>query len=387
MPSLFELECPVKHYDWGERLDGGGQPYISGLIGADPGSLPWAELWIGAHPSASSMLRDGGKSLAGAIAAGPLEMLGPALAGSGVESLPFLLKILCCTEPLSIQSHPDKATAGRLHKACPEQFPDANHKPEVLYALSDFKLMGGFRQPGDAIGELAAIPALSGWLSAAGGDHADMKSLGAFILSAPPELLAEMADGCMAAAMPDTPNARLFRELDARRHGDCGCLFAFLLNVFTLAPDQAVFIGPNIPHAYLRGRGIECMANSDNVIRAGLTSKHVDRKLLMDTLDFRPSSPESLTVGKGLAAGARNSFEYACGRDFRLQVAGGHGTEIRHKPGMPAVFIVLDGQAIATDARCSTCARRGSAWFVPASADITIALEGEGSRLAWADIS
>ncbi len=387
MPTMFELECPVKHYDWGERLEDGIQPYIAGLLGADPESLPWAELWIGAHPSASALLRGDGESLAGAIATRPVEMLGPALAGCGAENLPFLLKILCCTEPLSIQSHPDKATAGRLHRAFPEQFPDANHKPEVLYALSDFKLMGGFRQPGDVIDELAAIPAMAGWLSAAGGEHADMKSLGAFILSAQTELLAEMADGCMAAALPDTPNARLFRELDSRRHGDCGCFFAFLLNVFTLAPGQAVFIGPNIPHAYLRGRGIECMANSDNVIRAGLTSKHVDRKLLMETLDFRPSSPESLAVGKRLAAEGTKYFEYACGSDFRLRVACGHGAEIRHAPGMPAVFIVLNGRAVANDAQRRICAERGSAWFVPASADIAVALDGKDGMLAWADIS
>lgn len=353
----MRLLCPVKHYDWGEVASDGHHAYIADLLGVLPGDEPWAELWIGAHPSASSLVENTRKSLYETIAEGPEAMLGEALVDSG--NLPFLLKILCCSKALSIQSHPDLATAARLHLELPKEFPDSNHKPEVLLAISEFEVMAGFRSVKDALADIRSISALSPWTDAVG-DEPSIRELSDFILHAPHSVLEKMAEGCRDdAACLALPNGRLFQKLEAAHHADCGAFFAFILNYFTLNPGEAIFIGPNIPHAYLCGRGVECMANSDNVIRAGLTKKYVNKQILMETLVFDSRSPEQLKVQNKNAAG----FDFACGKDFRLQII---RSEYIPQQGTPAVFIVLDGSAKIIDDASSFTAERGSMWFLPA---------------------
>ena len=154
---FLRLECPVQHYDWGERRNGGKSPFIADFLGEEPGDKPWAELWMGAHPAASSRVVESGGQLCQAIDQCPEKMLGHK------GCLSFLLKILCCSRPLSIQSHPDKATAVRLHEAFPDEFPDDNHKPEVLWALSPFRVLAGFRPLDEAIFCLEKKKSLSGW--------------------------------------------------------------------------------------------------------------------------------------------------------------------------------------------------------------------------------
>ena len=115
-----KLSCPVRHYAWGEHATADRLPFIPSLLGSEAGDLPWAELWIGAHPSGSAVIKSTGEPLCKLIQEQPLWMLGVSPhENSPQPALPFLLKVLCCSEPLSIQSHPDKATAAKLHAILP----------------------------------------------------------------------------------------------------------------------------------------------------------------------------------------------------------------------------------------------------------------------------
>lgn len=357
-----KIQCPVKHYAWGECATGSKKPYIASLLGIEPGAEPWAELWIGAHPAASAVIEASGTPLNKAIEQDASGMLG-AMADSSSAVLPFLLKILCCSSPLSIQSHPDKKTAAVLHANLPGEFPDANHKPEILMAISEFKVMGGFRTIEDIIADLRSVPAFAPWLDAC--SPLSLKTLCEYVLNADAKKLADMADAAMACSLPDNANAQLFKMLDSRYHGDCGTFFAFLLNVFTLKPGEAIFIGPNIPHAYVDGQGIECMANSDNVIRAGLTPKYVNRQLLLDTLDFS-SRTRDMLAAKSLPE-SNAAFDFECPGDFRLKVIDFANGAYELEGGRPAVLIVLKGTVRLTCGKDAISAKNGSTWFAPAS--------------------
>ncbi len=336
MNAPQKLQCPVKHYPWGERASDGETPLIPRLLHLPAEQKPWAELWIGAHPSDSAVLSDG-KTMAQYLA-------------ENNKTLPFLLKILCCARPLSIQSHPDKQTAERLHREYPKDFPDANHKPEVLLALSDFRMMAGFRSPLEIDSELASHPSLMAWRLGGG----SLKKLCQSLFSLPDTILAKMQEDLLREiAGSRRPSDLLFRELSELYPGDAGCFFAYLLNVMTLSAGEAVFLPANTPHAYLHGEGIECMANSDNVIRAGLTSKKIHTELLMDTLRFETTKPEQLRIpSKG------PGFEFSCD-DFRLTVL---DAGVEEKTTADTVYCVLDGNS-------------ATAWY--AKPGTPVALHGE----------
>ena len=343
--TFIKLKCPVQHYAWGEKNSDGKRPYIAELLGDEPGELPWAELWIGAHPKGSAILEKEGVALCEAIGRRPMAMLGHE------GNLSFLLKVLCCSSPLSIQSHPDKDTAARLHALYPNEFPDDNHKPEVLWALSPFRVLAGFRPLNEAIADLEAKKSLAHWgeLLRNTGDYS--------------ALCRNIFDGDMPQ-VPEcelnasNPRDALFMELNKTYPGDGGTFFAFILNYIELAPGEAVFVPANTPHAYIEGRGIECMACSDNVIRAGLTPKSKRKDLLMDTLDFAASSPERMKA----ANAARQGFFLDASPDFKLAIV--HGQQVIEKgDGIPAVVCVLSGNAVLRCKEDCIHAKRGDIYF------------------------
>ena len=408
-----QLICPVRHYAWGERATDKRTPLIPSLLNSDAGDLPWAELWIGAHPSGSAVIKSTGEPLAKLIQENPQETIGLGSqshasislsqdnatsgisqrkmpdANNGIEegglggggnaispSLPFLLKILCCSAPLSIQSHPDKATAAKLHTILPKEFPDANHKPEALLALSDFRLMAGFRPPKEIVADLEGSPALRPWRKALA-EEPSLEELTRFVLEANSTLLQSMAEQYCLEEHPGI-QAEQFRILQEKYPGDCGVFFALLLNVFILKPGEAVFVQANVPHAYLDGQGIECMANSDNVIRAGLTPKYINRKLLLSTLDFTPRPPSLLRVPT-----SKGDFDFTCGDDFRLRLI--QTTPYTRERNAPAIFIVLEGRAAVEADGKSIVAVRGTAWFAPASIRQLRIIPGTNAKIAWAE--
>lgn len=349
--TFLKLKCPVQHYAWGEKGTDGRHPFIAQFLGEEHADLPWAELWMGAHPKASACLENG-TGLNQAIAEQPLKMLGHE------GNLRFLLKVLCCSSPLSIQSHPDKATAVRLHALYPDEFPDDNHKPEVLWALSPFRVLAGFRPIQEAFADFNAKQALSQWarlLSETGDYSALCRSI--FEGNTPSIESMEL----------DATNERdaLFAELWKAYPGDIGTYFAYLLNYIRLASGQAVFVPANTPHAYIEGQGVECMACSDNVIRAGLTPKSKRKDLLMETLDFAPSSPSRMLAKNS----AQTGFRLDARPDFRLSIIEG-GQNFVFGNGTPAIVCVLAGSAELSSKDARLNANAGEVFFKTADTEM-----------------
>jgi mannose-6-phosphate isomerase len=271
------LENPIQEYAWGSHT-----VLARFLDRPAPTENPQAELWIGAHPAAPSRLSSDA-SLGELITGDPEAALGPESVAAFGPRLPFLLKVLAVAEPLSLQVHPDREQAERGFAAerRPEGDPARNYKddwskPEILCALTDFHALCGLRDPVESAESLSRIPALSPVvdLLRAG----DLCGAVERILTwpSPKEVVTEVT-------------AEPYASLATRHPGDMGVIVAMLLNEVRLLPGQALYVPPRRPHAYLSGTGIELMAGSDNVLRAGLTPKHVDVPELLSVTSFDPS--------------------------------------------------------------------------------------------------
>ncbi len=249
------VEGVVQHYAWGDH------DYIPNLLGKPGRGEPWAELWLGTHPRGPSMLADGT----------PLaDRTGP---------LPYLLKVLAAAEPLSLQAHPTTEQAIDGHRR--GVFPDAKAKPELLVALTDFEALCGVRPEDATVELLRSIGAdqLAHHVAEFGAGGA-MRGLYRGEIDPQPAI-----DAC---AGRDEPEAVWVTRLADRYPGDPSIAVTLLLNHVVLAPGDALRLGAGNLHAYLRGAGVELMAASDNVVRGGLTSKHVDVDLLLEIVDPTP---------------------------------------------------------------------------------------------------
>jgi mannose-6-phosphate isomerase len=287
------LQNTIRHYDWGSRSA------IAALQGRPtPTDRPEAELWMGAHPSASSrVIRDGQpESLLEAVERAPDEMLGSAVVAAFGPRLPFLLKLLAAERSLSIQVHPtsEQATMGFAREEQEgvalddprRSYLDPYAKPELLCAVTEFDALCGFRDPITAADLLEQVrtPALDGVRRAVAEGRAGLSRTFATLVEATESsglLLAEAERACREALeRPLSPEHRIAVELVLRLAdefpGDAGAVGSLLLRRVLLAPGEAVYVPPGCPHAYLHGVGVEVMACSDNVIRGGLTSKFVD---------------------------------------------------------------------------------------------------------------
>lgn len=279
------LDNPIREYAWGSHT------VLADFLGRPaPTSRPQAELWIGAHPAAPSRLRSG-PPLDDHIGADPDAALGPRAVAAFGPRLPFLLKILAVAEPLSLQVHPDREQAERGFAAerTPLGDPTRNYKdswpkPEILCALTDFHALCGLRDPSVSAELLAGIPGLGpvAALLSRGDIRAAVETL--LTWPSPKDAVAE------AGAVAPEPYA----SLAASHPGDMGVIVAMLMNEVRLAPGQALYVPPRLPHAYLSGTGVELMAGSDNVLRAGLTPKHVDVAELLSVASFEPGPPAVL---------------------------------------------------------------------------------------------
>lgn len=298
MRNIRLLENCVQDYDWGSTTA------LTELLDIpNPGGGPQAELWMGAHPKAPSrVVRPSGREpLDALIDRCPEEFLGPAAAGRFNGRLPFLFKVLAAARPLSLQAHPGSEAArqgfmreNRLGidvRAPRRNYRDANHKPECLCALTPFWAMSGFRQPAESLDLLRRLcpQALAGELERFGDepDAAGLRRLFDGLLRLSPRRRADVLSEALSNLdRLDEIERDCVRGLFRYYPTDIGVLAPVLLNVFRLEPGQALYMPAGILHAYLGGTGIEIMANSDNVVRGGLTSKHVDVDELLDVLRF-----------------------------------------------------------------------------------------------------
>ncbi|MDJ0380681.1 mannose-6-phosphate isomerase, class I [Streptomyces sp. G-G2] len=306
---MDRLTNTIRPYAWGSATA------IPALLGVAPTGEPQAEMWMGAHPGAPSRLDRGAgaTTLSAVIEADPEGELGAAAVARFGPRLPFLLKLLAAGAPLSLQVHPDLAQAregfadeerrGVPIDAGHRNYKDANHKPEMLCALTPFDGLCGFRPPTEAADLLEGldVDSLKPYvdLLRAQPEEAALREVLTAVLAADRTEMARTVTEAGAAAErlggPYTPYASLVHAYP----GDPGVIAAMLLNHFRLQPGEAVFLGAGVPHAYLDGLGVELLANSDNVLRAGLTPKHVDVPELLKVVRFESGDPGALRPEAG----------------------------------------------------------------------------------------
>jgi mannose-6-phosphate isomerase len=307
------LRGALRTYAWGSRTA------IAEFTGRQvPAAHPEAELWFGAHPGDPAWLQtaDGETSLLEVLVADPDGQLGPGSRARFGDVLPFLVKVLAADEPLSLQAHPsaEQAVEGYLREerlGIPVSSPvrnyrDTSHKPELLVALQPFEALAGFR-PASRTTELLqalAVSDLDPFIDLLN-DQSDADGLRALFttwITAPQPDIDVLVPAVLEGAIQYVSSgetefqleAKTVLELGERYPGDAGVLAALLLNRINLAPGEAIFLAGGNLHAYMRGVGVEVMANSDNVLRGGLTPKHVDVPELLRVLDFTPTAEERL---------------------------------------------------------------------------------------------
>lgn len=299
------LHSATRNYSWGSRT------LIPHLQGQPDSDKPVAELWFGAHPGDPSTVD--GRLLNEVIAEDPAGQLGGRVSAEYGERLPFLLKVLAAEEPLSLQAHPSKAqaeegfarenAAGIELTASNRNYKDDNHKPELIVALTDFYAMAGFRPLARTRELFAALecPELDHYVAmldddpSATTESANLRVLFTTWITIPSAKRKELISAIVAAgerliaADPADWKSRVMStvlDLNQRYPGDIGVLGALLLNHIELSPGEAVYLDAGQLHAYVSGLGVEIMANSDNVLRGGLTPKFVDVPELVKVLTY-----------------------------------------------------------------------------------------------------
>lgn len=376
MKSISKLRGVVQHYSWG------GSQFIPDLIGAENREQkPFAEYWLGAHPSASAILLNEEETpLYKAIQNAPEQILGKRVQEQ-FGTLPYLLKILDVRQMLSIQVHPSNASAREgfaveNEKGIPVNAPhrnykDENHKPELMAALSDFWLLHGFKDEAGIAQIFAAVPELSALQEqfAQGG----YQRLYETVMTMPQEevnktlsplvkrILPKYEAGELQKSSEDFWAARAVKTFCKNDQYDRGIFSIYFFNLLHLKKDEGIYQPAGLPHAYLEGQNVEVMANSDNVLRAGLTDKHIDVAELMKHVRFEPTSPniiQATDAKEQVYTTPAAEFELA---RFNLADAAFFTAE------SALVFFVYEGKiALGTEEK-TLVVKRGEAAFVPAN--------------------
>lgn len=351
---MEHLEGALRAYSWGSRT------LLAQLRGTEcPSVTPEAELWFGAHPAAPSLV--GGQPLDHIIAQDPVAALGERVVAQHGEQLPFLVKLLAADEPLSIQAHPSKQqavegfarenTLGIALDDPRRNYKDPNPKPELIIALTPFRALAGFRPPQRTRQLFDSLAGLQRYAAMFDPQQPgeSLRAVFTTLISLPTGLRLELLDTVAASAESLQANAaeawmrdaaETFLQLVERYPGDVGALVALMLNVVSLEPGEALFLAAGRPHAYLSGLGVEVMANSDNVLRGGLTSKHVDVPELARVLQFSAlENPEAPRI----QSGSTTEFDVP-GEYFRVSRHHlGAGESLRAEWDGPAVLLCTAG--------------------------------------------
>lgn len=386
---MEQLRGTIRTYAWGSRTA------IAEFTGRPvPAAHPEAELWLGAHPGEPSWLQTdhGEVSLLDAVSADPDGQLGPAVRARFGDTLPFLVKVLAADEPLSLQAHPSAAQAVEGFRreellgvpvASPiRNYRDTSHKPELLVALQPFEALAGFRPAARTVELLQALAVsdLDPFIELLN-DQSDADGLRALFttwITAPqPDLdvlVPAVLDGAIhyigSGATEFIAEAKTVLELGERYPGDAGVLAALLLNRISLAAGEAIFVPAGNLHTYLHGVGLEVMANSDNVLRGGLTPKHVDVPELLRVLDFTPTTEPALrSVTR--ADGPELIYQTPA-EEFAVSALTLDGPNLGHQVDMPSrhdgpqILVCTEGAATVQAKTETLTLHRGAAAWVAA---------------------
>ncbi len=393
------LRGAVRSYAWGSRTA------IAEFTGKpSPTAHPEAELWFGAHPGDPAWLESdtGAHSLLEVIGSDPEGQLGAAARERFGDALPFLAKVLAADEPLSLQAHPSEAQAiegfaredqhGIPVNAPTRNYRDRSHKPELIVALGPFEALAGFRPAAGSVELMRAldVPALEPFIGLLSGqaDADGLRALFTTWITAPQpdldHLVPTVLDGAInyirSGEKTFAAEAKTVLELGERYPGDAGVLAALLLNRISLAPGEGIYLPAGNLHSYLTGIGFEVMANSDNVLRGGLTPKHVDVPELLRVLDFTPTTDATISprvVGDGFelvydTPAPEFALSVLCLDGERL----GHQVDAPSRHDGPQVLLCTEGSVVVqAKSNVLTLDRGSSAWV--AADDGTIRLVAE----------
>ena len=392
MRKIGLLKNTIQEYAWGSRTA------ILELLGQSvPADKPQAELWMGAHPKGpSQVLADGlWRSLPEVIQESPEETLGQEVAARFSNKLPFLFKVLAAAKPLSIQAHPNKEQAGQgfarenelgIPLDAPHRnYRDDNHKPEIICALTPFWALNGFRKIEETLSllEEARIPGLAEIVSFLR-SHPNRDGLKKFFNhlmttdSGKQRKIVEQAVNYAEKRTHEEPVWTWMIKLNEEYPGDMGVLSPIFLNLIRLEPQQAMYLPAGELHGYLEGVGIELMANSDNVLRGGLTPKHIDVQELLAVLNFTDGdlnilSPENRTPGEAIYSTEAEEFVLSV---IRIKKAAPFSS-----PGDRSVEMMMctEGEVSVTDLSAGDITRltRGISIIVPAAVR-QYSIEGDG---------
>ncbi|KIK55490.1 hypothetical protein GYMLUDRAFT_248543 [Collybiopsis luxurians FD-317 M1] len=416
MSSVFKIIPTTQQYDWGKV---GSNSKVAQLAEASEifssfnldEHKPYAELWMGTHPTSPSHLPPPSTSTLSSYLKDNPSLIGESIANKFPDAkegnLPFLFKVLSIEKALSIQTHPDKQTAESLHAQLPNIYKDDNHKPELALALTPFRALCGFQPLSNIAKHLFLTPELAALIPKSIEDYfrsiassanstspeakAALKVLFSALMTANEVLIKGQLEALVVRyqSFPTEEGSieELVLRLNSQFPGDVGVFCAFMLNYVTLSPGEAIFLGAGEPHAYVSGDIIECMANSDNVIRAGLTPKLRDIPNLVAGLTYVPAEatrhrvqPTSFPPSSTTSSSASTLYDPPIPEFSVVQVKLDNQAKESHPPVKgPSLTVVIEGKGVVSwvqGGQETLHIGKGDVFFV--GADTAIELEGEG---------
>ncbi|XP_078541250.1 mannose-6-phosphate isomerase isoform X2 [Lissotriton helveticus] len=412
-PGVFPLSCAVQNYAWGKiGLD---SEVAKLLASSDPlvqinTKLPYAELWMGTHPKGDAIIVDNRisqKTLGQWIDDHP-ECLGSTVKDSFHGQLPFLFKVLSVNIALSIQAHPNKDLASKLHDLFPEHYPDTNHKPEMAIALTPFEGMCGFRPVEEIVAFLKNVPEFRTLIGNTAAEQLErcladdprgvalalrtcftsmMKREKKVFVDQLNMLVKRISEQVATGKATSDSNGELLLRLHSQFPGDIGCFAIYFLNLVKLKPGEAMFLGANEPHAYLSGDCIECMACSDNTVRAGLTPKYIDVNTLCQMLNYSPAPAHTklFPAVPSLSDPCASLYDPPV-PDFsviRIEIPASKKKYTVASIDSASILLVIQGEATAaSDSALSDISlRRGSVLFIAANESVSLDLCSQSGML------
>ncbi|QFZ53835.1 mannose-6-phosphate isomerase, class I [Oceanihabitans sp. IOP_32] len=386
MSKLFALKGEIQNYAWG------GTNFIPDLLGIGSTSEKYAEYWLGAHKKAPAVITTatGKQELDAYILANPIKSLGAEVAHK-FGGLPFLFKVLDVHEMLSIQVHPTKKEAEKGFKrenalgipltAAHRNYKDDNHKPEIMVALSDFWLLHGFLSQEKLIKRLKEVSELTHLLPVFKEEgylglyktvmEQSVEETNRILSPLAKRIMPLYLEGKLDKMSPDYWAAKAMDATKDKQELDKGIYSVYFFNIVKTNKDEAVFQDAGIPHAYLEGQNIELMANSDNVLRGGLTPKHVDVPELLKHIAFEETIPNVMR-GHVQADGLERIYKTPA-PDFELSKIDLIKADIYQSKAKTAqIIMVIDGEAEITESETVLQMGKGDSVFLEADAEYSI---------------
>jgi mannose-6-phosphate isomerase len=380
--KIFGLKGVVQHYSWG------GYDFIPQLLGIEnKEQKPYAEYWMGAHANHPATIQNEKEnSLKDFIAVNASEVLGKAV-GEKFSSLPYLFKVLDVRQMLSIQVHPSKRAAelnfeeenkkGIPVTAAHRNYKDKNHKPELMVALSDFCLLHGFKTETDLVKILSSKEELHFLKEVF--QKSGFQSLYEEVMLMEQERINKVLHPLLQKIIPLYQNGNLKKNDEdfwaaraalsfcSNDNYDRGIFSVYLFNLVHLKKGEGIFQPAGMPHAYLEGQNVEVMANSDNVLRAGLTDKHIDVAELLKHVEFEA------TVPKILNPASAHKFFSSPAEEFELQqylLKPGEEQTVATKTA--ETFLLIEGAIQVSSEKEQMEFQKGKSFFVIAGTHFTV---------------